>query len=205
MKRIGITQRRDPVLNRTEVRDSLDVNWATLLWNLGILPIPLCSDIENTQAYLQALNLDGFILSGGNDIGEMAKRDTLESAILEYSKIHQRPVLGICRGMQFINHFQGGSLIKFQGHAATVHERLIGQWADELGICQVNSFHNYVINVETLGEDLTPLAKAEDGIIEAIKHNNYPWLGLMWHPERELFLNEWDANIIKKHFIRDKK
>ncbi|EGQ7979420.1 glutamine amidotransferase [Vibrio cholerae] len=205
MKRIGITQRRDAVPNRTEVRDALDVNWAGLLWNLGILPIPLCSGIENTQAYLKALNLDGFILSGGNDIGEMVERDTLESAILEYSKIHKRPVLGICRGMQFINHIQSGSLIKVQEHVATVHERLMGEWASELGISQVNSFHNYAINAETLGEDLTSLAKTEDGVIEAIKHNSYPWIGIMWHPERELFLNEWDADIIKKHFIRDKK
>ena len=203
MKRIGITQRRDGVPNRAEVRDALDVNWAALLWDLGILPIPLCSDIENAQAYLQALDLDGFILSGGNDIGEMPKRDALESTILEYAKTHKRPVLGVCRGMQFINHIQGGSLIKVQGHVATMHERLMGEWAGELGVGQVNSFHNYAITAETLGEDLIPLANTEDGVIEAIKHTDHPWLVIMWHPEREKKLNNWNAEIIKTHLIRE--
>lgn len=199
MKRIGITQRRDAVPNRTEVRDGLDVNWATLLWDLGILPIPLCSNIKNVQTYLKALNLDGFVLSGGNDIGDMIERDILEYAVLEYSKIHKQPVLGICRGMQLINHAQGGSLIKVQGHVATVHECLIGEWADELDIYQVNSFHNYAIIEETLGEALTPLAISEDGIIEAIKHNDYPWLGIMWHPEREPSISV-NNSLIKRHF-----
>lgn len=199
MKRIGITQRRDAVPNRTEVRDALDVNWATLLWNLGILPIPLCSDIENTQAYLKALNLDGFILSGGNDIGEMVERDTLESAILEYSKIYKRPVLGVCRGMQFINHYQGGTLVEVVGHVATMHPVLMSSWTVAYNIKQVNSFHNYGIVEETLGKDLIVLTETDDGMVEAIKHKTYPWLGIMWHPERDPLAN-YNNNLIKEYF-----
>lgn len=64
MKRIGITQRRDILFGGKEVRDALDVNWASLLYKIGLLPIPLCSEIENHTLYFQALELDGFILSG---------------------------------------------------------------------------------------------------------------------------------------------
>ena len=199
MKRIGITQRRDAVTNRTEFRDALDVNWASLLWELGILPIPLCSDIKNEQAYLQALNIDGFILSGGDDVGEMPKRDALESAILEYAKTHKLPVLGVCRGMQFINCFQGGTLVEVVGHVATMHSILSSSWIAEYKIKHVNSFHNYGIIKETIGKDLIILAETGDGVVEAIKHKIYPWLGIMWHPERDPLAN-FNKNLIKEHF-----
>lgn len=199
MKRIGISQRRDNVATRTEERDTLDVEWANVSWSAGIVAIPLCSNIEDHPAYLQALSLDGFILSGGNDIGEKPKRDALEMSVLEYAKNHGLPVLGVCRGMQYINHFLGGSLVKVDGHVATRHSNLIGDWITELGIDEVNSYHNYAVIMDTLGIDLEPLASSPDGVIEACRHKTYPWLGIMWHPEREPF-SKVNVTIIQKHF-----
>ena len=199
MKRIGISQRRDTVSNRTEERDALDVEWANVSWSAGIVPIPLCSNIEDHQVYLQALSLDGFILSGGNDIGEKPQRDSLEMSVLEYAKYHSLPVLGVCRGMQYINHFLGGSLVKVDGHVATIHSNLIGDWITELCIDELNSYHNYAVIMDTIGTDLEPLASSSDGVIEAFRHKVYPWLGIMWHPEREPF-NKANATIIQNHF-----
>ncbi|ASK56517.1 gamma-glutamyl-gamma-aminobutyrate hydrolase family protein [Vibrio tarriae] len=205
MKRIGITQRRDIILGGKEVRDALDVNWASLLYKIGLLPIPLCSEIENHTHYFQALGLDGFILSGGNDIGEMPKRDELELAILEYSKQNSLPVLGVCRGMQYINNYQDGLLVKVSGHVAIDHTLLIGLLPVQLGITKINSFHNFAIKIEGLGKDLIPLMETEDGVIEAIKHKIYPWLGIMWHPERKSTPDSWDVQIIKSHFLLEAK
>ena len=64
----------------------------------------------------------------------------------------------------------------------------------------VNSFHNYGVTKKTLGNELIPLAMTEDGCIEAIKHTKYPWMAIMWHPERENIFNNEDLKIIKKHF-----
>jgi len=199
MKRIGITQRRDTVPNRTEERDALDVSWASLLWSLDVVPVPLCSNIENVQDYLEVLNLDGYIISGGNDIGEKPNRDDLEQAILQHATSEYLPVLGVCRGMQFINHYQGGSLVKVAGHVATTHSVLMSRWAVAHNIQQVNSFHDFGIVKKTLGKDLMVLAETDDGVIEAIKHKTYPWLGIMWHPEREPFA-KYNKNLIKEHF-----
>ena len=198
MKRIGITQRRDQVLNRNETRDALDVCWASLLWDLNLVAIPLCSDIESRKMYLETLGLDGFILSGGNDIGESCERDSLESCVLEFSKCNDLPVLGVCRGMQYINYFQGGSLAKVDGHVATQHA-LVGNWADHFGIRHVNSFHDYALLDNSLGEDLYALAHSEDGVIEAFRHTKHRWLGIMWHPERNSDTKQ-SCSFIQAHF-----
>jgi len=201
MLKIGISQRLDKVKNREEYRDELDVEWAGILWQIGIIPIPLCSNIRDNETYIKSLNLDGFILSGGNDIAEAPRRDKLEADCLSYSIKNNIPVLGVCRGMQFMNYTQGGKLIEVQGHVATIHDRLNGIWADQLGIQKVNSFHNYGITDESLGEGLIVLAHTEDGVIEAFKHKDFKWLGIMWHPERNPYAI-YNEILIKTHFKR---
>ena len=98
-KKIAISQRRDQIDGRNEVRDALDIRVGQFLWDLGFNPIPLASQISDPKSYLTELSPDGFVLSGGNDIGSTIERDNLELAMLEYSSEHQLPLLGICRGM----------------------------------------------------------------------------------------------------------
>jgi N5-(cytidine 5'-diphosphoramidyl)-L-glutamine hydrolase len=199
MKSIGISQRMDRIDGRNEARDALDVEWSRLLWDLGYLPVVLSSGIEATDEYLAALNLDGYILSGGGDIGTAPTRDRLEIAVLEDSIRREVPVLGVCRGMQFINHYQDGSLKPVSGHIAIRHP-LQGNWSDELGIETVNSYHGLAVTAETLGQDLELLATTEDGVIEALRHDHHPWLGIMWHPEREQPFQVTDTHLIKSLF-----
>lgn len=199
MKVIAISQRLDPIAGRDEVRDALDVQWAPLLWDLGYLPVALNSGIEAVEEYLAALQADGFLLSGGNDIGKAPERDRLEAAVLDYSMHQLLPVLGVCRGMQFINHYQGGSLKKINGHVATRHS-LQGGWSNQQAIESVNSYHDWAIVSETLGRDLESLARTEDGSIEALRHKQHRWLGIMWHPEREQPFSKHDIHLIRKFF-----
>lgn len=200
MVRIGLTQRCDRVAGRDEVRDALDGRWAELIWSIGFLPIPLSSGIEHPQAYLEQLKLDGFILTGGNDIGTAFSRDRLESAILKFSLSHRLPVFGVCRGMQFINDFLGGTLGEVEGHVATYH-RLLGEWANLKGYEKVNSFHNYAIRQDGLASDLSVLAQCKDGVIEAFAHKVHPWMAVMWHPEREYPFMSQDLDLIKDFFL----
>ena len=197
-KKIGISQRRDPVPNREEVRDGLDVRLVELLWVLGFTPVPLVSQIHDLNSYITELDLDGYILSGGNDIGTCSERDHLECAILDSSKKANLPVLGICRGMQMINHYQGGSLTSLGGHVAKKHN-ISGQITNYRNYA-VNSYHKYGIYPENLGADLTIVGICDDESIEAISHNVFPWLGIMWHPEREEKILKRDKVLICKHF-----
>ena len=201
MKRILISQRIDVVQGRNEERDALDVRWAELLFSLGFLPIPVCSALADQPDYLALLQPDAIILSGGNDIGQAAARDTLETQLLDYAKAKQLPVLGVCRGMQMLNHYLGGSLVTVSGHIATRHS-LDGEWAKEYGYQQVNSYHNQAITGATLAPGLEVLASSPDGVIEAVQCSDLPWLGIMWHPERKTEFQLADQQLLSQHLNR---
>ena len=198
MKKILISQRRDNVPNREEVRDGLDVKFASILFDLGYLPIPLCSELCDTAGYIEALEPDAILISGGNDIGEQPKRDTLETRLLDYAKERQVPVLGICRGTQFINQYCGGAQVPVGEHVARYHT-LYGDWAVSHGYSEVNSYHNFAITKDTIAYNLNILAYTKDGVVEGLKHETLPWLGIMWHPERESKLNSVDKLVISEH------
>ena len=196
--RIGVTQRWDAVPGRNEVREALDSNWSSILWELGFVPLPLTAGIGDYNEYLTVIAPDGFILSGGPDIGEWPIRDAFELAVLNYSKANSLPVLGFCRGLQLINHFQGGSLQPTTKHTALLHE-IKGPLTQNMKR-SVNSFHNLGVFETNLGDELYPVAWSNDGVIEALRHSQLPWLGIMWHPERSAHIPKTDRNLIIKHF-----
>ena len=198
MKKIIISQRRDKIANRDEERDATDVRIGNLLFELGFLPIFLCSEITDLPKYISALEPDGILLGSGNDLDEYPRRDQLESYLLDYATEHKIPVLGICRGTQMLNHYLGGSLVTIAGHVAT-RQKLTGEWAKQHGYTDVNSYHNFAITPATLGKNLDILASTGDGVVKAIKHQSLPWLGIMWHPEREAKIPVADKTIISKH------
>ena len=198
LKRIAITQRRDFISHGNESRDALDVQLPQLFWQLGALPVPLCSGLARPHDYLQQLQPDGIVLSGGNDIGSCKPRDELEVAALNYATTKNLSVLGICRGMQFINHFLGGQIVPVDKHVAVRHEI-------EGSICQnrvveVNSFHHFGILESGLAPSLIAVACDAEGFVEAFTHKTLPWLGIMWHPERESPFMDFDLDLIQNLF-----
>jgi gamma-glutamyl-gamma-aminobutyrate hydrolase PuuD len=196
-RRILVSQRRDKVAGRDEVRDALDVRLTALLWDLGFLPIPMASAIGDHAEYIKELMPDAVVLSGGNDIGQAPERDRLEPALLDHAADYQLPVLGICRGMQMINHCQGGNLRSVPSHVAVRH-RISGPLIAPGGRA-VNSYHDQGLLDADLGDDLEAMAWSEDGVVEALRHRERPWLGIMWHPERDTPVIEADQRLIRRH------
>ena len=193
MLRIGVTQRVDIIESYGERRDCLDQKWAAFLEQIHCLCIPLPNHAAIAQELLEALALDGLILSGGNNLvltpetkGVATERDAFEEVALNWAKAKRIPVIAVCRGMQMLNHYCGGTLSPATDHVASRHalQHLQGVPALE-GIAEVNSYHDFAIAIEDLAENLSPLALAPDGTVEAARHIELPWLGIMWHPERE--------------------
>ncbi|MDA8649723.1 gamma-glutamyl-gamma-aminobutyrate hydrolase family protein [Alphaproteobacteria bacterium] len=212
-KRIGITQNVMQHPHHSEVMDCLDTRWTKLLVPLGLMPIPMpLVEPVIVHSLWQSLQLDGVILSGGNtprvalqtvDPHEnpSLERDLFETAILNEALYTKTPILGICRGLQIINVYFGGSLNKIDGHSGTRH-KLLSSRADMYLDCPrtVNSFHRWAVKPEGLGQNLVALAFDEQNNIEAFTHREHKVLAIMWHPERENDITEGSKKMFTKYF-----
>ena len=142
------------------------------------------------QAVQDALTCDGLLLPGGGDIhGALPPEETF---LLRAFWETRRPILGICRGMQALNVFRGGTLRSgVPGHQLPegdmVHPtRAEGLMAALLWPCPVvNSNHHQA--VDRAGEGLRLCQWALDGTAEALYAPDRPVLGVQWHPERQSF------------------
>ena len=63
-------------------------------------------------------------------------------------------------------------------------------------ISNTNSFHNCLI--KKTGRKLITLAKAMDNSIEAFKHSKFKIYGIMWHPERNKKIRDFDIKYFKR-------
>ena len=133
--------------------------------------------------------LYGQPIDGADEINE--QRDQYEIALFRYFFEQRKPIFGICRGLQLINVALGGTLYQHienhrqSGGGDMIHfvkstdPDLVELYGNHF---PVNSFHHQA--VDRLGNGLFVCAKAEDGTIEAVKHDSLPVFAVQWHPER---------------------
>ena len=140
--------------------------------------------------------------------------DGLQWALMDQAIAAKKPILGICRGMQFINVYFGGTLIQDLPcgnlHKMTTPENyhdvlhLPGTFMSELygEISEVNSRHHQ--GVGRIGDPLQAVSlwnDGEDSVVEAIACEASAILGLQWHPEKMfLYGNECQRDDAAKLF-----
>ncbi len=134
--------------------------------------------------------------------------DELEWQVLEGARRAKTPVWAICRGLQALNVFLGGSLYQdIQMQIPGVRDHNIGRPLDHLahGLdristatpfgallasdhAQVNSRHHQAIKV--LAPGLRRVADSPDGVLEVIEGESPDWWlrGVQWHPENLMAL-----------------
>ena len=149
----------------------------------------MVSNIMDFERYFGRFGIDGIILSGGDNIGECTIRDMQERKLLSFAIREELPVLGICKGMQFINNYFGGGIESIVGHVDVVHNIDIVSplWIRETGMreLRVNSFHKYGVKKNQVSKELKVACISKDGIVEALEHPDLPISGIQWHPERD--------------------
>lgn len=184
--RIALTMRVVEASGYVEPRDALAWDWALFLEAKGAIPLYVPNRLADPAAYLEALEPDLLILTGGDDPGTYPERDATETLLLERALEKNLPLLGVCRGIQLINAHFGGGLCKVTGHVAKPHGILVaGAPADCYSAeVEVNSYHNSGIAPEGVGAGLIPFARDAEGHVEGVLHPEKPLAAIMWHPER---------------------
>ncbi|MCB9092556.1 MAG: gamma-glutamyl-gamma-aminobutyrate hydrolase family protein [Halobacteriovoraceae bacterium] len=193
MKLIGITQSVVFSSSYGEKRDALDQRWATLLHHLDYTPYPVPNDIRFLPTIL-SLPIQGILLTGGNTLNtDTPERDQVETALLEYCLDHSLPLLGVCRGMQLILNYFGSILYRIEGHITPSHPVKLNEQT-----VNINSYHEY--GTFEVKPPLKAIGRANDGVIEAVKHLYLPIQGIMWHPERNTPFKFVDTQLMKDIF-----
>lgn len=130
------------------------------------------------------------LLPGGGDIHNHL--DPEEQQLIASFVSTARPILGICRGMQALNVWFGGTLYDhIEGHRLPQGDLLhmapaSGFLAELLGSTPVvNSNHHQA--VDRLGDGLVVCQRTPDGVVEGFYHATLPIWGTQWHPERQSF------------------
>ncbi len=179
----------------------------------GGVPVVLPIEMSEADADRIVETCDGFLFTGGQDVAPelygtkdatgtvvpSPERDKLETLLLAKALQADKPILGICRGLQFFNAFLGGTLwqdLPSQHPSDIVHRQgkpygipthivsLSGDLQKLLGkdTLEVNTLHHQAI--KDLGKDLIPMAESPDGLIEAVKMAGKRFVcAVQWHPE----------------------
>ena len=119
------------------------------------------------------------------------ERDTAELLLLERFSALRKPVLGICRGLQTINVFFGGTLVQdLPGHSTVDGIDRLHSVRSAPSVLRDLYGEQYVVNsahhqaADCLGSGLRAVQWAPDGTVEALCHQSLPVWGVQWHPER---------------------
>ena len=199
---VAVSQRIDALTDIGEIRDCLDQRWAEILWDIGLLPVPVPNRIDNLSTWLDSLEVSAVLLTGGGDVGLDIKtnphhhqRDLVDTSLLRYASEHRFPVVGVCRGMQFLNRFEGGRLVETDDHVGVDHQISILATGESR---IVNSYHRWAVDPAGLAVSLEASAVDEWGYIESCSHRTLPWHAVMWHPERETQLHEEDHLLLSQ-------
>ena len=211
---VAITQRCD--IKYPEIwMDNLEVTYATYLEQFGIQLIIIPNFTTKLEQYFK-LPIEAIILSGGNDIdpktyrdnitweGICQKRDQTELKMLELAISKNLPVLGICRGMQLINIYYSGKLVRDINKPVAIHPpgvnhniQFVNNFKENFGqTTTVNSYHNQAITKDVLASNLRPFAFCEN-FVEGLYHPTLPIAGVQWHPERKSPDDEVNKKLIE--------
>ena len=180
---------------------------------LGVAVDGVYAPVDGFERY------DGLVLAGGGDLsserscceaglcsGVDLRREESDWLVIPSFMERKRPILGICRGLQLLNVYFGGTLVGDLGEENHRHNGVNGaDNAHSVNVCsdnilqqlydrqfRVNSYHHQGISV--LAPGFQPLCTAEDGLVEAISRDKI--LAVQWHPER------WSGGeVLLEHFI----
>jgi len=201
-------------------RSQISQAYIDAIQNAGGIPLLIAPSTLPEDCLAIVDKIDGLLLTGGGDIApqhfngvvcpEISSvdhpRDAIEIALAKTFHELDKPILGICRGLQVINIALGGTLftdiltqydttIQHQNpgpntpatrreivHSVELVEGTLLSRIYNLGETEVNSFHHQAI--QQLARGLIESSHAPDGILEGVEDPTKKFfIGVQWHPE----------------------
>lgn len=203
MRTVLFTQRVEVIESYNERRDCADQRIADFIIACGFLPVPVPNNSSIAKSLVDELNPIGIILTGGNSLvqygGNAPERDAMDEKLLRLAIEKNISVYGFCRGMQSILVYFGNRLTSVMGHVAVRH--VIYEKSER----EVNSYHNQGCVELNPDSGLECVSYADDGVIESVRHKDYPIFATMWHPEREDKFSKIDIENVRKLFLEGRK
>lgn len=204
--RIGITTSFE------DGEQHLDRRYVTAVEAAGGVPLLLPTTDATSTVEALVEQIDGLVVPGGpavtegltgplpDDLGTLAPlRADSDRRWIDACRRTDRPILGICYGMQRLNALAGGTIygdVEAEHDGAQTHSQKRGgtthpvtfnpssrlrQWLDADAL-EVNTRHLQA--PATVGDGFSVAATAPDGVIEAIEHESGRFFGVQFHPER---------------------
>ncbi len=177
--------------------------------------ITLCAIMNPTDAQRVCDICDGLIVPGsgntvlpeyygGEPTHEVIRFDEYghDKQIIDLFVKENKPIFGICQGIQVLNIYFGGSIKKVNGNGShglpgmdtkRMHHINIEKGSfvwDVFGTqrAEVNSHHGW--GIDRLGEGLRVVATADDGVIEAVENREKKIVAVQWHPEQNFHVGD---------------
>lgn len=198
----------------TDARLGVSSTYVDAVTSAGGVPvlIPPALDESAISRYVELC--DGFVMTGGRDISPSRygsetthpttnllnpRREDFDFALIDAILAADKPVLGVCLGLQELNVALGGSMIQdlpTETSSTIAHKPGDRHFAHEVHITtgtrlqdiagtttlQVNSIHHQAC--DRLGSGVLVMAKAPDGVVESFEVENKNFaVGVQWHPE----------------------
>ncbi len=208
---IGITGSFSP-----ELRSFVKSNYIRAINKAGGVPFIIPPELPRSSVEELFDLCDGILLTGGEDIDPAlygqaphpklgtvsCRRDQLDKMVVEMCMEKKKPFLAICRGMQSVNVFLGGTLMQDISSAISTeiahlqpeHYTTLTHQVNELATSDllqkimgkstlaVNSRHHQA--VDKPGKNIKIIARSPDGVAEALVVEGHPFaLAVQWHPE----------------------
>ena len=174
-----------------------------------LMPVAL----DEAEAARRLARFEGLVVVGGGDVDPArygaephpevahvsAARDGFEIPLLRAAVEGGVPTLAICRGIQVLNVALGGTLHQHisdwshlaahrspDGTDSALHDVRIEagtRLRKALGADRAETFSHHHQALDRVAEGLVPVAWADDGLLEAVEHEEGWVVGIQWHAE----------------------